>query len=140
MPQRTKCPGLGVIVLATAIAASPPVLADGPVESPPVTVRPDSTVGFQRRAAEMQRGIYRATLSRASATVTRAEDGRCGDLARRRASRYREILASALGEAGKADALEAEHPARAAALYRRAERIAGGVVAGAAAIGCEAEG
>ncbi len=128
------------IALLTGMAGARPAGADDALETPPVTVRADSTSAFQRRAAEMQHGIYRSTLSRATAVITRAEAGHCTDLARLRAPRYREILASALGEAGKADSVAADHPARAAALYRRAERIAGGVVAGASAIGCEAEG
>jgi hypothetical protein len=127
--------------LAAALAAATPAGAEeGGIEAPAVDVRAASTAAFQRRAAELQRGFYQSTLSLASAVTTRAEAGQCTELARQRARRYREILASALAEAGKADALAAEHPARAAALYRRAERIAGGVVAGAAAIGCEAQG
>jgi hypothetical protein len=140
MSRHNPFPVFCLIALLAEGPVTSPVLAEDPVETPPVTVRSDSTAAFQRRAAEMQRGIYRPTLSRASAAVARAEAGQCPELARQRAPRYREILASALGEAGKADAMAAEHPARAAALYRRAERIAGGVVAGASAIGCEAEG
>ncbi len=129
--------------LCTALAAlpSPGAGADEhAVEAPVVDVRAASTAAVQRRAVELQRGLYQSTLSAASAVAARAEAGLCTELARNRARRYREILASALGEAGKADAVAAEHPARAAALYRRAERIAGGVVAGAASIGCEAQG
>ena len=129
------------IALATALATAAPANAeDDAIEAPAVDVRTASTAAFQRRAAELQRGIYQSTLSLAAAVTARAEAGQCTELARNRARRYREILASALGEAGKADVLAAEHPARAAALYRRAERIAGGVVSGAAAIGCEAQG
>lgn len=111
----------------------------GAIEAPAVDVRPASTATFQRRAAELQRGICHATLTSALAVTARAEAGLCGELARSRTRRYRDILASAQGEAGKAETLAREHPALAAALYRRAERIAGGVVAGAAAIGCEAQ-
>ena len=121
------------------LAIHPATRAQPTVEAPEVRVQADTTAAFQRRAAELQRSMYQSTSRRAAELVTRAEDGACPELARRRAGRYRDILASATAEAGKAESVAETHPARAAALFRRAERIAGGVLAGATAIGCTLE-
>jgi len=131
---------LEAAILWVMLAALPTAWAEPSVESPAVHVRSNSTAAFQRSAAELQRSLYHSTLQRATIVVVLAEAGACPEPARRRAERYRDILASAVSEAGKAEAVAENHPARAAALYRRAERIAGGILAGAQAIGCTPEG
>jgi len=106
-----------------------------PVE---ITVRSVTATTMQRRAADLRRQEYERTYRSGESVAARAEAGDCNRTANRKASRYREILASAATEAAKAlDAFETS-PGKAASLYVRAEKIARGVVTGAAALDCVA--
>lgn len=136
MPYRRYIPTAIVsLVMSFAAVAADDVQPERevPVE---VTVRPTTAMTMQRRAADLRRMEYERAYRSGESVTARAEAGDCNDTAALKASRYREILASAAAEAAKAlEAYEAS-PGKAASLYVRAEKIARGVVTGAAALDC----
>jgi hypothetical protein len=143
-PLGRQIPGLSGLItgawfaMSAALAVEMPSGIDGPAATPAAErgTNPATASPLLRRAAEMRRQAFETTY-RAGATVTaHAASGACSPLAVRRAGRYQEVLGSASSVAARADAALAVNPGKAATLWVQAEKIARGVVSGAAAVDC----
>lgn len=136
MPLRRYIPA-AIVAVATSFAAIAAEDVQPEREVPvDVTVRPVTAMTMQRRGADLRRQEYERAYRSGDAVATRAEAGECSSAAALKASRYREVLASAAAEATKALEAYESSPGKAASLYVRAEKIARGVVTGAAALDC----